>query len=485
MYTDNDNKNLQNNIENIRERIDKIILSTLEPTIDTRWAIIHTIQDFVISKKRKIYGGFALNELIKRVAPNDTFYDAKNVKHWDIDFYSPDPITDAIELTNILHEKGFKHIRASEALHDETYKIYVETEEFADITYVPRPIYNKIPYENINNMIITGSHWLMIDYIRILTDPLTSYFRLDKIFPRLCTLVKHFPLPHNNSSIEIEPPERDLKIAFETIHNYLIDKKTCIVVGMYGYNHLLNESKITNRKMGRTRTNKNTHMNFVDVNYYEIISTDYVSDAKNIIVALKNTFQNSENKITYEEHYPYFQFFGFNVIIYYENEVVCKIYNYNNRCIPYKTVPALYFTEGKYIRYNGYINIGTYGLLVLYCLINTMYAKTYTDHRSKNLYYTLLSHMIEMKKYYFKTYNKNIFDNTLFQEFVLNCKGYTMSAVREKQERIQKKKESGKSTYIWSYYPENNVGKEVSSTYIFANSSGNIINNISNRKLLF
>ena len=146
MYTDKDNSKLQNNIEDIKLQVEKIILTKLEPTEDKRWKIVNIVRDFVIEKRRKLYGGFALNELIKDVDPSDVFYDAKNVKCWDIDFYSPNPILDAMELANILHKKGYKHIRASEALHDETYKVYVETEEFADISYVPKPIYNKIPF---------------------------------------------------------------------------------------------------------------------------------------------------------------------------------------------------------------------------------------------------------------------------------------------------------------------------------------------------
>lgn len=495
MYTKNDNIKLQEKIDDIKAQVDSIILTKLEPKEDKRWEIVYIIRDFVIEKKRKIYGGFALNELIKEVAPDDVFYDEKNVRNWDIDFYSPDPISDAIELSNILHKRGYKHIRAGEAIHDETYKIYVETEDFVDITYVPKPIYNKIPFKTINGMNITGVHWLMIDYLRVITDPIISYYRLDKVFERLCKLVNHFPLPHNSAVIDIEPPDRDLKIAFEKVYEYLIDNKHCIVMGLYAYNHLINESKIKNRKLSRSRTNntnntmlsvqKETKMNFVDINYFEIISTNYVTDAKNIITKLKSTFQNGESKITYVEHYPFFQFFGFSVDIYFEEELVCKIYDYNNKCIPYKTVPALYFTEGKIINNNGKINIGTFALLMLYNLVNSMYAKTYDDHKSKNLYYTVMSHMNEMRQYYFKQYKKDIFDDTLFQEFVLNCTGYVMTTIREKQERIQKKKDAGKSSYTWNYYPESHEGKEVVSTYIFANSSGNIIKNEKNRKIVF
>jgi hypothetical protein len=492
MYTTKDNDNLQKNLDDIKQQVDNIILTKLEPTLDKRWEIVHIVRQFVIDKKRKIYGGFALNELIKEVSPDDVFYDEKNVKCWDIDFYSPYPIIDAIELANILHEKGFKHIRAGEALHEETYKIYVETEDFVDITYVPKPIYNKIPFKPINGMRITGVHWLMIDYLRVMTDPLTSYFRIDKVFSRLCKLVTHFPLPHNTSVIEIDPPDRDLKIAFENIFEYLIDNKTCINVGMYAYNHLINESQITERKSSdkhhsRSKNGKKieTIMNYIDINYFEIISTNYVEDVKNIILKLKQTFQNAENKITYEEYYPYFQYLGFSVIILFEGEIICKIYDYNNRCIPYKQVSALYYTNGIVIKNKGTVNIGTFGLIMLYNLVNTMYAKTYNDHKSKNLYYTLMSHMIEMRQYYFKKNNKDIFDDTLFQEFVLNCTGDTASPTRERQERIQKKKEAGKSSYTWNYYPDGNSKKDISSNYIFANSAGGPINNKRNRKIIF
>lgn len=500
MYTEKDNQKLQSNIEDLKTQSDNLILNILEPTRDKRWDIIYTIRDFVIEKKRKLYGGFALNELIKEISPEDVFYDEKNVKCWDIDFYSPEPINDAQELANRLHEKGYKHIRASEAIHDETYKIYVETEEFADITYVPRPIYNKIPFKTIDGINITGPHWLMIDYLRILTDPLTSWFRLEKIFPRLCALVKHFPLPHNNSVIDIEPPTRDLKIAFDTVYDYLVDNKTCIAIGMYAYNHLLKESTITTRKLSRTRTEDNkqntrgtkqhnenieTKMNYVDINYFEIISTNYKTDAKNLILKLKEKFQNAETKITYEEYYPFFQFFGFSVNIYFDGEIICKLYHYNYKCVPYKEVPALYFTERKAIERPGKINIGSFALLMLYNLSNIMYAKTYNDHRSKNIYYTLISHINEMKIYYFNKFNKDIFDDTLFQEFILTCTGYTMTAIREKQERIQKKKDAGKTLYAWNYYPDKNIGKDVTTTYVFANSSGNVINNAKNKQITF
>ena len=79
MYTTKDNDNLQKNLDDIKQQVDNIILTKLEPTLDKRWEIVHIVRQFVIDKKRKIYGGFALNELIKEVSPDDVFYDEKNV----------------------------------------------------------------------------------------------------------------------------------------------------------------------------------------------------------------------------------------------------------------------------------------------------------------------------------------------------------------------------------------------------------------------
>lgn len=491
LYTDNDSKLLVERVEQIISDADAISSKLIKPTIDDLWEIVFTVRDFVREKKRKIYGGFALNKLIEDVYPDDKFYKDDDIKSWDIDFYSPNPIGDAKEIANRLHAKGFSYVQAREAQHEETYKIFAETNDCADITFVPKNVYNKIPYKEVQGLTLAGPHFMLIDYFRVLSDPLTSYFRLEKTFTRLCLMLKHYPLPINTSSIDIVPPDRDLNIAFHAVHTFLTNRQTTVVIGMYAYNHLIRESKINERSKlkrataGRQNTDRSakTKIDYVDVNYYEVLSSEYKKDAKELILALREKFPSSgETRVTYRENYPFFQYLGYSVDILFDNEIICRLYHYNGKCTPYFDVPSLYFKKSGYDTEKGAIRIGTLSVLMLYNLVNIMRARTNEDNNTKNLYYTLISHIIEMKNYYFERTGKNIFDVSLFQEFILRCVGTTVSAQMEKAIRIDKKIKAGKR-YTWSYNPANEKDRTSTVKYEFKKSSGDPINNANNKKI--
>jgi hypothetical protein len=209
---------------------------------------------------------------------------------------------------------------------------------------------------------------------------------------------------------------------------------------------------------------------------------NYKKDARELILKLQDKFPASKNKITYVENYPFFQFLGYSVNIMYDGEIVCRMYHYNSKCTPYFDVPALYFKKGDYIDSKKTIRIGTFALLMLYNLINIMKARTDNDNNTKNLYYTMISHMIEMKNYFFNATSKTIFDDSLFKEFVLRCVGEMMTPQMEKAVRMEKKRKAGKR-YAWSYNPENDKDKENDAKYYFKNSSGNPIKNEKNMKI--
>jgi len=476
LYRDSDVTLMEDRIEQITKTADQMRLNNVQPTKEKMWEMIYIVRDFVIEKKRKIYGGFALNKLIEEISPKDKFYDDANIEDWDIDFYSPDPISDAKEIADRLHAKGFKYVRATEAQHDETYKIFAETLDCADISYVPRNIYHKIPFRIYKGLYLTGPQFMMIDYFRMMSDPMTSYFRIEKSFKRLTLMQKYYPLPHSDNRIEIEPPTRDLDIAMNLVHNFLIDRKSCIVVGMYALNHLINESKIWKRK------NSNP-IQYNDINYYEIISTEYKKDTKDLIKQLLEKFKYMKSdRISYREYYPFFQYLGYSVGIFFDNEMICRVYHYNGRCTPYFERPALYFKKEGFDQHNGLIRIGSFATLLMYCLIIITKAKTDDDQMTKNLYYTMVSQMIEMKNYYFDQTKKTIFDESLFQEFVMRCTGEVITPQMEKQMRIEKKKQL-KKNYSYHYDPAADHTNETNNRYQFKNSSGNEIRNEKNLKI--
>jgi hypothetical protein len=503
LFREVDIDGLESHIDEIVKKADEQRYIKVKPTRSEMWDIIYTVRDYVIKKKRKIYGGFALNKLIESKDPNDKFYDDDNIESWDIDFYSPDPINDAVEIANILYDKGYRFVSAGEAQHEETYTVFAETIPCADISYVPRNIYNKMPFKEINGLYLTGPHFMMIDYFRVITDPLTSYFhKFENRVKRLALMDKHFPLPHNTSSIDINPAEGNLDIAFKTVHKFFTNRDTVIVLGTYAYDHLVQASGVQDRVVSskatlsqsrskdKNKSKKETEIKMIPVNYYEAVSTSYKKDSRELIFKLKDKFIDDGKLITYEESYPFFQYLGYSVTIKYEDDVICKLYHYNNRCTPYYEVEAYYFGDKTYEMLGSKkdkILIGSFPMIMLYNLITILKARVGTDGQSdnhtKNMYYTMNSHLIEMKNWYLDATNQTIYDNTLFQSFVVNCKGEMISSKMEKKIRIKKRLESGKK-FGYAYYPDKDRNRN-NRPIRFKNTSGNPIRNEKNYHIDF
>ena len=120
----------------------------------------------------------------------------------------------------------------------------------------------------------------------------------------------------------------------------------------------------------------------------------------------------------------------------------------------------------------------------MYNMINIMRSRIFGDKDAKELYYTTVSHLIDMRKYYFDKNKKNFLDNTLFKDFVGKCVGETIKPTAEKQLKIEQRKKQGKS-YSFRYEPSTDKDKgESAKNYVFPNSSGNIITNEKYLKLV-
>jgi hypothetical protein len=481
VYTEKDFDHFKDNIDTVMEEVEKKKLELFEPTGDEIQKVNEIIMKFIKDNKRKIYGGLAMHMLINEQKPDskDIIYPNNKAKLADIDFYSTEPIIDLIKLCNILHEKGFKNVIGTEGQHAETYKIFVNYGAFCDISYVPKNIYNRMPFKEINGIMCIHPNWMAIDYFRMLADPLISYWRIEKGFKRFIKLQKYYPLPKSDKQITIKYPTNDstqLSQLINTFQNYLVGKDTMITIGFYAYNHFLQESKMLESKEKFAKKYK-----YLDIPYFEVISTNYRDDTLNLVSKLKNDHPSLANDITIEEHYPFFMYFGYHSYIYYKDIVIGVIYTNNKLCVPFKSVSADKFINNKIEKNTGNMLIGTFTTTLYYTLSTVMKVRTDGDDLTKDLYFTLLSHLIEMRGFYFAKEKKNIFSNSLFQDFVVECKGVTIMPDREKRLIIESRKKKGKP-YNFKYEPANGV-KAPESNYRFANSSGNKIVNSKNLKL--
>jgi hypothetical protein len=321
---------------------------------------------------------------------------------------------------------------------------------------------------------------MTIDYLRMLTDPLLSYWRFDtdmKGFKRFILLQKHYPLPFYGHSIEIPDANNSLSIALDIIYEFILSRQTIINIGFYAYNYYLKESKIF---AGKKQDSKN--MKYIPVPYYEMISTNYRTDFLDLMTKLETNELVKSSNLQHIEFYPFFQFTDSSVEIRLGDDIIALIYNNNKKCYPYLDVPAVKFNKKSLEEHKKHtIKIGTFQVTLLHTLINAMRARVISDKDNMNMYFTMVSHLVTMRNYYFHTTKKNILDTTPFMDFVINCIGETITPEKQRKLMIEYKKKKNKRL-TFTYEPASGV-KDPDSTYIFANTSGNQINNPKNMKL--
>jgi len=474
---DTEQDEFDNHFPDIMKIIQYKKLHELEPTIDEISSVFNIISKFIKQKKRKVYGGFALNLLLKSKKKDYAIYDDNDTP--DIEFYSPKPIDDLVELCDLLNEKGYKYVMGQEAHHKETYSIFVNYQLYCDISYMPSNIYNKVRYIQMDGYNLIHPWFMLVDYFRMFTDPLVSYWRLDKHFNRYLRLQKTYPLPKINDAIKIGNIEDKMyNEIIDIFEDYLSTKDSIIFTGFYAYNYYIAYAKYN-------KINKNFKK--IPMLYLEVYSEDYIKDGLEIIDFIETLDDRLKSKISYKEFYPFFQFYGFNTVFYYndgENEIpVLYLYSNDKKCLPYKEVEYIKFKnsdqEEELVK-DRKINLGSFDLNILHSLIILVKVRVDDDQDWNDYIYKLINGFVRIRNYYLKENKKSIYDDTLFQGFVIQCKGETMEPERKFRLMIEYRKKKDKKPLLFRYEP----GRSKAPTnYNFPNSSGNEINNEKMKKL--
>ena len=465
------------------KKISRIAAEILEPTIYEKRKVRNVILDFIRTRGRKVYGGTALNAAIKVVDPTDCIYDEYNFA--DIEFYSPTPVVDLVDLTNLLYENGYKYPVGSEAQHEETYSIYVNFQLYCDITYVPTRIYKGIKTLEIDGVQYVHPHFILIDQLRIINQPLTAAeFRWEKTFERKYKLLKHYPLVDYHGPINFETVPADITTIMSKIKNdFMIEKEsqdTCLISGFEAYNFylrhtIMDKSKEMSRVTSEETSSKITVDDLKDwlvhVPYLELVSVTYRDTVERLYYFIKKLVPN-DRKITLEEYFPLFQFTGYSVFIKYDDIPIVRVFEANGFCIPDVKTRLGY----RYVSYE-------------YLLMTLFIGKfrAYLDN-NKNMYFNYnraISNLILTFQYYLEKHNLEPINETFFTEFKISCIGSTISYIRESKLRGMERYKQGKIPF--RYNPEHfflqskeSQDKFDPSRYKFKNTSGNPIINPKN-----
>jgi hypothetical protein len=100
------------------------------------------VRDYIRNKDRILYGGMAIDLSLKLSGHKGIYADDAIP---DFDFMSPEYYNDSNELANILFDKKFDNVSAIHAIHLTSRRVRVNFIPVADITYIPRNIYEQIP----------------------------------------------------------------------------------------------------------------------------------------------------------------------------------------------------------------------------------------------------------------------------------------------------------------------------------------------------
>ena len=158
--------------------------------------IFDILEDFIKRKKLILYGGTAINNLLPK---KDQFYDKRYVIP-DYDMYSYNAINDSKELVDLYIFHGFKECEAKSAIHEGTYKVYINFIPIADITQVPKPLFNSIKKDSvdIDGILHSPPNLLRMSMYLELSRPFGDVSRWEKVLKRLILLNKHYPLKARN-----------------------------------------------------------------------------------------------------------------------------------------------------------------------------------------------------------------------------------------------------------------------------------------------
>lgn len=443
-----DNKETQTNSETQTEK--------KTPSLDDVKEIVQIVLDFVKEKKRKVYGGFGLNAVIKFRNKNDAFYAESEIP--DIDIYSSSPIDDLVELCDTLHSKGYTDAFGTEAFHQETYKIFTKGYNAIDLSYVPKMIYDNIPFVEIEGIRYVHPSFATIDFFRMLSEPFFSSWRWRKVFTRLQLIQKYYPIQKmspDKNILNAYHHKKNVSDAFSIVEKFILNNDSIYLFGDFAHNKYVDETKMPS-------------ISKVDIGIYQIVSTDYKNDAIKLIKELEKNI-NKTSKITFNEFYPFWSLTDYNVEILCDNEVIVKMYDNLKRCCPTQKVK----------HNNGFVHIGSFDYILLMEMVLGFRQKVLNDQDKRKYHNLLISNILQMREYYFKHNNKTLLDDTLFKSFISSCVGETIDPIMKMIQEKQERKENDLPYNKFSYRPV----KKLKTKWIFLNTSGNQINNPKNLKL--
>ncbi len=150
---------------------------------------LEIVRQFIVERGLILYGGqaidFALRLKGSRIYPDH--------QRPDYDAFSTQSVDDAYELADRLVSAGFPHVGAIPAIHIQTMRVSTDFIYVADISYVPREVFARLPTVSYGGMRVLHPDYQRLDMHLTLCFPFNGPPRED-IFHRYRKVLERFRL---------------------------------------------------------------------------------------------------------------------------------------------------------------------------------------------------------------------------------------------------------------------------------------------------
>jgi hypothetical protein len=172
-----------------------IIVKNDKFTVDTTIAL-GLVKKYICSNNLLIVGGMAIDFALR--LKGSSLYEDGILP--DYDFYSPEYNTDAYKIAEKLKNAGLENITVINANHISTMRVRVNYTVVADVTYIPKKIFDNLPFLVYRDIRFIHPHFQLIDQHRSLSRPYENspweviLYRWEKDIVRYDMIYKYYPL---------------------------------------------------------------------------------------------------------------------------------------------------------------------------------------------------------------------------------------------------------------------------------------------------
>lgn len=376
--------------------------------------ITQIIKEFIKGKKLKIYGGMAINEFL----PEDhKIYKSKLMP--DFDFYSPSPVKHAVELGNILFDKGFPFVEIKSGANEGVYRVYAGFMEVSDFTFVPERMFDIIPSRMIGGLPFVAPEFLKVDLLKAKTNPQHSSYRWEKDFIR-SRLVDYFFPTHKPKMC----PVLRRNTQAESLKNYIasisIPNSPSLLTGIGAYIFTIRSANLSSET-------HNSEIWMPQLSYLEVMNPEPLKELKQFKTFFSKEIQKD---LDVREYNPFMKWLPRKYMVYYKQELMAIFYDSSEKCIPYNIVEDL--------------KIVSFDFLKLY--FHTLYyqAKLINQKLLQNISQCSLYYLDKAKGLYFdqdQNTKTTQLDETPFKQFHIECIGEEYNIIRNHRQRLWSEKD--------------------------------------------